>query len=207
MKSSLTIILLLALTSFSFGQKSTFLHPNFEQLSKHHTTIAIVPFEVDIELDHPLSELKRRQLAEEESLAIQRELSYSLMEQQNQWGIRIQPFNQTRSLMKSSGVDYRSSLITDSKKLAEILGVDAVIRGSASLNVLISEGINEQFSWIDLTILSPDFGRITLKLVDGISEKLLWRYEKVMDRTTGKNTRELIEKMMKQASRNFPYSK
>ena len=109
--------------------------------------------------------------------------------------------------MKSSGIDYRSSLITDSKKLAEILGVDAVIRGSASLNVLISEGINEQFSWIDLTILSPDFGRITLKLVDGISEKLLWRYEKVMDRTTGKNTRELIEKMMKQASRNFPYSK
>ena len=79
---------------------------------------------------------------------------------------------------------------------------EGFIRGQHNLAV-----IENQFSWIDLWVLSPSFGRITLKLVDGQSSKLLWRHEKVIDRNTGKNTRELVEKMMKQIARNFPYTK
>jgi len=36
---------------------------------------------------------------------------------------------------------------------------------------------------------------------------LLWRFEKEITKKSGKNTTELIDKMMKQASRKFPYDK
>ncbi|MGB1043512.1 MAG: hypothetical protein ACPGYU_00080 [Flavobacteriaceae bacterium] len=190
---------------FSVGQKSSFIHPEFGNITETHRLVAIVPFDIDLDLS--LSELKRRQLSEEEGISLQKELTFYIANQIESLSVQIQPYEETKALMRSSGIDYRSSLLMESKDLASRLKVDAVIRGSLSLSVLLSEGIEDQFSWIDLWVLSPSFGRITLKLVDGGSSKLLWRHEKVIDRTTGKNTRELVEKMMKQIARNFPYAK
>jgi len=70
---------------------------------------------------------------------------------------------------------------------------------------LLSDGIEDEFNWFDLWVLSPEFGKLAIKVSDGSSGKLLWRYEKAIDRRSGKNTKELIEKLMKQAARSFPY--
>ena len=204
-KLLLGLLLTLCTTNLIVGQKSSFIHPDFKSITESHKVIAVVPFDIDLDLS--LSELKRRQLSEEEGASLQKELTYYIESQIDALNVTIQPYEETLANMRSSGIDYRSSLLMESKELARKLKVDAVIRGSLSISVLLSEGIENQFSWIDLWVLSPSFGRITLKLVDGQSSKLLWRHEKVIDRNTGKNTRELVEKMMKQIARNFPYTK
>ena len=51
------------------------------------------------------------------------------------------------------------------------------------------------------------YGRIGIKISDVKTGKLLWKYEKQIDRKTGKNTVDLIGSMMRQASRKFPYEK
>jgi hypothetical protein len=93
------------------------------------------------------------------------------------------------------------------KELCEILGVDVIITGNIALNVLLSKGLNDDdFSLIDY-FLGKSFGRIAIKLSDGNSGKLLWKYEKDIDRKTGKNTKDLIDAMMRAAGRKFPYEK
>jgi len=50
-----------------------------------------------------------------------------------------------------------------------------------------------------------NYGRIGFKISDGVTGKLLWKYEKQINKKTGKNTTDLIDRMMKLAIRKFPY--
>jgi hypothetical protein len=50
-------------------------------------------------------------------------------------------------------------------------------------------------------------GSLTLTLSNGADGDLLWRFFKTMDDTVGGSTDDLVERMMKKVSRNFPYEK
>ena len=76
-----------------------------------------------------------------------------------------------------------------------------------NLNILLSEGVPTDFSFMDYFSGDANYGRIGLKISDGETGKLLWKYENVITKKTGKNTYELIDKMMRTASRKFPYDK
>ena len=104
-------------------------------------------------------------------------------------------------------INYDDIGLYSSKDLAKILGVDGIISGSIHLNVLLSQGIEEEVSIGDFLFFDSDFGRIAVKISDGITGKLLWKYDKAITRKGGKNTIEFIDSMMKKASRNFPYDK
>ena len=71
----------------------------------------------------------------------------------------------------------------------------------------MSDGIPSEFSFIDYILGDADYGRIGIKISDGKSGKLLWRYEKKINKKSGKNTKDLIDLMMKQATKKFPYDK
>ncbi len=191
----------------AISQKAVFTHPTFAQYALNHRIIAILPFSVDLELESEPSEFLRRQFLEIEGLAIQQALATYFENKSNSKNLNVyfQPLALTQKRLQLAGLDYRSIGQKSSQELAEILAVDAIISGTLSLNVLLSDGIDDDFNWVDLWLLSPEFGRLALKISDGTSGKLLWRYEKAIDRRVGKNTKELIEKLMKNAARSFPY--
>ena len=70
----------------------------------------------------------------------------------------------------------------------------------------MSEGVPTDFSILDY-FSETNYGRIGIKISDGFSGKLLWKYEKAITKKTGKDTEDLIDKMMKQASKRFPYDR
>ncbi|MFM1807380.1 MAG: hypothetical protein RLZZ242_105 [Bacteroidota bacterium] len=191
------------------AQKDIFIHPEFELLAKSHQTLAILPFFVDLELKNEPSEFLRRQFNEIEGLAVQQALSHYFENKTNNknFKVRFQPLSLTQKKLQMAGLDYRGLTQKTSQELAEILEVDGIISGTLALSVRLSDGIDKDFNWLDLWILSPEFGRMSIKISDRNTGKLLWRYEKAIDRHVGKNTEELIEKLMKQAARNFPYLK
>lgn len=191
------------------SQKSVYTHPNFEAYAPNHRTIAVLPFYVDLELPNEPSEFLRRQFLEGEGLAVQQALAHYLESKSNSKNLSVlfQPLALTQKKLQLAGLDYRSIGQKSSIELAQILEVDALISGNLSLTVLLSDGIDNDFNWVDLWILAPEFGRLAIKISDGETGKLLWRYEKAIDRRSGKNTKELIEKLMKQAARSFPYYK
>ena len=153
MKNSIVVLLLLSI-QFSFAQKDIYESPNFNELSKNHTELAILPFFTDLDLE------------------------------------------------KKMTIDIYSI-----KELCKILDVDGIISGNTHLNILLSDGIPSEFSFIDYILGDADYGRIGIKISDGKTGKLLWRYEKKINKKSGKNTKDLIDLMMKQATKKFPYDK
>ena len=192
----------------AFGQKEIYEHPRFDQLSAHHKTLAILPFRTYLSLED-VGRQQRDKLAEREGYAVQQalELYFSRKNKRRKSEVEFQNTVDTNALLKQNSIDYSNIDLYTTQQLCEFLRVDGIISGHLNVNILLSEGIPEEFNLLQWFGVSSNFGRIGLKISDGQSGKLLWKYEKEIDRKTGKDTRELIDKMMKQASRRFPYEK
>ena len=113
----------------------------------------------------------------------------------------------TNAILAQNNITYKNIDIYTVKQLSEILGVDGIISGNLNLNILLSKGVSTEFKFLDFFNGNSDYGRIGVKVSDGSSGKLLWKYEIEITKKTGKNTTELIDKMMKLATKKFPYEK
>jgi len=205
----LSTLVVLMISTSSYAQKNIYKNPRFDQLSQHHEILAILPFSSQVNLSSTIEESTKNELEINEGKAVQEALeSYFLkFKKRKKFSINFQNTNKTNSLLTQHHINYTNIDLYTTKELCEILGVDVIITGNIALNVLLSKGLNEDdFSLMDY-FLGRSFGRIAMKLSDGVSGKLLWKYEKDIDRKTGKNTKELIDVMMKAAGRKFPYDK
>jgi len=205
----LSTLVVLMINTSSYAQKNIYKNLRFDQLSQHHEILAILPFSSQVNLSSTIEESTKNELEINEGKAVQEALeSYFLkFKKRKKFSINFQNTNKTNSLLTQHHINYTNIDLYTTKELCEILGVDVIITGNIALNVLLSKGLNEDdFSLMDY-FLGRSFGRIAMKLSDGVSGKLLWKYEKDIDRKTGKNTKELIDVMMKAAGRKFPYDK
>ncbi len=208
MKQILFSITLLLICASGFGQKTIYQSEQFEELSKDHKTVAILPFEARLELDNKNLEADQlAQLQENEGYEVQNALeSYFLkLHKRKDYRIEFQDIKNTNALLAKKGIELKNLNIHTSQELCDILDVDAVISGDLTLKALISEGVSTDFDLISFISGTSDYGRIAIKLSDGDTGKLLWKYEKVINRKSGKNTYDIIEAMMRKSTRKFPY--
>lgn len=93
-------------------------------------------------------------------------------------------------------------------EIAKVLGVDAVLGGRFEQEQTKSDG-----AAIATAVLLGGLGNKTgsastfLMLNNGLDGELLWRFFKSMDDGIGTSTDDLVERMMRKVSRNFPYEK
>ncbi len=191
------------------AQKDIFESNRFDELTEEHEVLAIVPFITQLDLERNISKEELKNLAQKEGYAVQDALEtyFSRRKKRKKFNVDFQNVEETNALLSKNGITYESIDIRTVKELSEILGVDGIISGSLDLNVLLSKGVSTDFSLLDYFRGKTDYGRIGIKISDGSTGKLLWKYEKIITKKTGKNTDELIDKMMKAASRKFPYDK
>ena len=110
-------------------------------------------------------------------------------------------------ILAQNNITYEDIDVYTVKQLSEILGVDGIISGNMDLNILLSNGVPTESSFMDYFLGDSNYGRIGIKISDGNTGKLLWKYEKKINKKTGKNTYDLIDRMMKLATRKFPYDR
>ncbi|EEG42469.1 secreted protein [Flavobacteria bacterium MS024-3C] len=196
-------------TQVALGQKNIYENKQFKNISASHKSIAILPFLASVNLAQELSDEMQLELEASEGIAVQEALeTYFLkMEKRKHYRVDFQNIKDTNAFLKKREVSYQSLDIYSIKELGEILGVDAIISGTITLNVQLSRGDTKAFKLLDYVTGNTKYGRIGIKISDVKTGKLLWKYEKQIDRKTGKNTTELIASMMRQASRKFPYEK
>ncbi|MDG3583441.1 hypothetical protein [Galbibacter pacificus] len=209
MKKHIFLIVLM-MSALGFGQKTIYQSESFKELSKDHKTVAIVPFEARLELDNKnLTAEQLKKLQEKEGYEAQNALeSYFLKRHKRKdYRIEFQDIKNTNALLAKEGIDLLNLDIYTTQDLCKILGVDALISGDLTLNALISEGVSTDFDFMSFISGTSDYGRIAIKLSDGATGKLLWKYEKVITRKSGKNTYDIIEAMMRKSTRKFPYDK
>ncbi|MGW9686871.1 hypothetical protein [Flagellimonas sp. 2504JD1-5] len=208
MKNSLFIITFLVCTVVG-AQKNIYENRRFDELSAHHELLAIVPFITNLDLKKSVDQNELKNLAKKEGFAVQNALEtyFSKRKKRKKFNVEFQNIEDTNAILSQNGVTYDNLDIYTIKELCKILKVDGIISGNLNLNILLSKGVPTNFSLLDYFSGNANYGRIGVKVSDGDTGKLLWKYEKGITKKTGKNTTELIDKMMKLASRKFPYDK
>lgn len=191
------------------AQKNIYENRRFDELSQDHEILAIVPFIAHLELKTNVDHEELKRLSKREGYAVQNALEtyFSKRKKRKKFNVDFQNIEDTNAILAQNGIDYNNLDIYTTQELCKILKVDGIISGNLKLNILLSEGVPTDFSLLDYFSGDANYGRIGMKISDGDTGKLLWKYEKGITKKTGKNTTELIDKMMKMASRKFPYDK
>jgi hypothetical protein len=205
------ILFLLALISSItiVAQKNIYESPNFDDLSADHNVLAIIPFLTNLDLNSTVSKPEQKRLEKNEGYAVQNALEtyFSKRSKKKKLPVTFQNIENTTAILAKNNINYDNIDVYTTKELSEILGVDGIISGTLDLNILLSNGVPTEFSFTDYFSGGANYGRIGIKISDGDSGKLLWKYEKEINKKTGKNTTDLIDRMMKLAIRKFPYER
>jgi hypothetical protein len=202
-------VMALLLFSGVYSQKDIYESDKFEDLSSDHTTLAILPFFTYLDLDDNVSRAELSKLEEKEGYAVQNALEtyFGRGRKKKKFSVEFQNTDNTNAILSQNSITYDNIDTYTIRELSKFLGVDGIISGNLDLNILLSEGVPSEFSFIDYILGDASYGRIGIKISDGDTGKLLWKYEEAINKKSGKNTDDLIDKMMKKATRKFPYDK
>lgn len=209
-RRNVIIVLIVLLAAFNgYSQKNIYESARFERLSRDHKVLAIIPFITHLELEEELSKEERSELEEKEGYEVQNALEtyFGRGNRRKKFSVDFQNIQNTNAILTQNNISYTNIDTYTIKQLCELLKVDGIISGNMDLNILLSEGVPTDFSFMDYIRGDANYGRIGIKISDGATGKLLWKYEKEITKKTGRNTIELIDKMMKKAARRFPYEK
>jgi len=210
MKKIVVLLFLVTGIQQSIAQKKIYESDKFEELSKDHKIIAILPFQTTLDLKSEqttYTEAQLKKLAETEGIAVQQALESYFLSRKSKKKLKIefQDINTTNRILKKAGITLENIDIYTPQELCNFLEVDAIISGSLTSRLLLSKEVDTSFDLISYLKGKSDYGKIIIKLSDKNTGKLLWRYEKTINRKSGKNTAAIIAKMMRIASRKFPY--
>jgi hypothetical protein len=190
--------------------KQTYSSPNLKSEIDKQKTVAILPFDVSITYKRvPKHYDASATKSEEESLKtdLQSSMFTYLLRKADKYSVTFQDPTRTNALLKAKGVYDKLDLLTQDS-ICKILGVDAVIKSNYEYEKTASEG-----GAIVKTVLFGSMGSktgsgaLTLQVYDGKDGNLLWRFYKAMNDDVMSSTDQLITRMMKKVSRNFPYEK
>jgi hypothetical protein len=192
------------------GSKQMFESPKLKSTIPLHKTVAILPFLVKITYrkqpkGYSLEGNKDQELTMTKS--IQGSMYTYLLRKSDDFSVSFQDVDKTNILLKKAGMDGKLDEYTKDE-VAKVLGVDAVLGGRFETEQTKSDGA----AIATMVLLGgiggkTGTGSLVLTLNNGPDGELLWRFFKTMDDSVGGSTDDLVERMMRKVSRNFPYEK
>lgn len=210
MKNLYALVLIFVSTLTMNAQKQIFETPNMEEIISTHKTVAILPFGTTISYRKQPKDFNAAANKEEEiklGLDMQTGMYTFLLRKSSNYSVVVQDVEKTNILLRKNNL-MDKLVETSPEELAEILGVDAVIKCSYAYQKTKSEG-----GAIALTLLvgfgtgSVATGALTMQINDGKNGGLLWRYYKQMAEDVMSSPNAMMERMMRKVGRNFPYEK
>ena len=212
MKKSLLSLIFLALVYVSSAQTHLYENPDFDRLTTSHEMIAILPFKASVTLrPKQMKDITPEQLQkmeESEGLSIQSAMHSWFLKQdkQKKLKIKVQDPNTTNALLRRNNItpEYIADYTPD--ELAEILGVDAVIMGTFETNKPMSEGASVALGMLVGFYGTTNKAIINLSIYNAEQVELLVNYNKAVAGSFGSSTEDLINILMRKASRRISYT-
>jgi hypothetical protein len=207
--------LTLTLTLFSlisFAQTSLYEHPKFEEYAKTHETIAILPFSTSITLRPKemklISTSQIDKMEQDEGISVQNAM-YSWFLKRDKKGSSTVTFQDpitTNTNLAKSGVTSENLEEYTPDELADILGVDAIIMGTFETSKPTSEVTNVAMNLLVGVGGASNRAVLNMSLYDANEGLLLANYNKSTIGSIGSTTEQLINTLMKKASRRISYT-
>ena len=192
--------------------KEIYTSPNFNNLSKNHKTIAILPFTVVLggkalqEMGEEMGDVAQLPMQlQNEGKLFQQSIYSRFLKKSKNYRISFQDIDRTNGLLKKAGITYEDLEWADMNEIASLLRVDAVIAG----NVYREKGM-KQGGAVAMAILVGGYGatgsaKLNIKIFNGEDGSKLWQYTHRSKGGLGSNVDDIVLKLMKQVSRKFPY--
>ena len=184
---------------------------NFDEALAKHKTVAILPAAVTIRLrPNEAKKMTADQVAD-----LDMRTGFTFQDKMYGWLLRksdkyhytvtFQDINKTNALLKKANISYADLASTDRAALAKALGVDAVIQDVIRMEKPMSDG-----AAVAVGVLIGAWGatnkvETTININDGSSGNLLWKYDYEASGSVGSSTENLVDALMRNASKKFPY--
>ena len=211
MKKYFPSALLIAFVFASCGPtiyKST----SFDTALSKHKTVAILPADVSTKLrPNEAKKASPEQIAdmnEKTGFAIQDKMYSWFLRRSDkfQYTVTFQDVTRTNALLKQAGISYKDLAVKDRTELSILLGVDAVLQNRTSLDKPMSDGAAVAVGVIFGVWGSTNSAQTTINIHDGKSGNLLWKYDYQVSGSIGSSADNLVNALMRNASKKFPYS-
>ncbi len=201
-----TTVLLLAIAFLLSNCAKIYYSPDARSRASSHQLIAIAPPKVSIAARKKVDAEAMKEQQKTESTNFQKEMYSWLLKRkmQNRILVEIQDVETTNAKLKKAG--YFDDNPMAPNEICEALGVDGVITSNYSLTKPMSEG-----GAIALGLLVGVWGAtnnttVTLEIHDKETKKLLWNYNHKVSGSVGSSPAQLVDNLMRNASKKMPYS-
>jgi|GEM_PF-3880923 len=206
----LALTILLITTNVTGQKKEIFVHPNFQEISDAHVKIAVLPLNISLAL-HPAYE---QEVSDEEYEQMKVDLSYDFqrafeLEMNYQKGkkafrVRIQDTRTTNRILEREDIDFYTLIEYSAEELAEILEVDAVMRGAITSKSKGSLLLAETLVSIAGVSQNIQTSILDMQLVDR-KGKELWRYKNKIGKGVFNDEYTTGLPLLRKAARSLPY--
>ena len=207
-------LLFLLLPLFGLAQTSLYENPQFDQIAGSHEIIAVIPFKTQVKLrpkqmkDMTDQQLDRLEKSEGESIQT---AMYSWFLKRKKRGklqtLKVQDPKITNALLGKKNINYDNLNQYTPMELAEILGVDAVISGDYETNKPMSEGASVALGLLIGFWGTTNTAIVNMSVHNAVDGELLWNYNKKVRGSIGSSPEDLINILMRKASRRMAYTK
>ncbi|MFI1773092.1 hypothetical protein [Thalassobellus citreus] len=214
MKKLFLPILFLAIIQNSIAQTNLYENPNFDEIAKSHKIIAVLPFITQVKLrPKQMKDMTNEQLhklEQSEGKGVQTAM-YSWFLKRKKRGklqsLEVQDPKVTTALLKKNDIDYDNLTEYTPQELAKLLEVDAVISGEFETDKPMSEGASVALGLLIGFWGSTNSAVINMSINNAEDGVLLWNYNKKVRGSIGSSPDDLINILMRKASRRLAYTK
>jgi len=211
MNKRITNALFITLLFVSCGPK-IYKSADFNAALGKHRTVAILPADVTTQLRPN----QAKKLSEEQIADLSMKTGYDIQDKMYSWFLRrsgkfhytvtFQDVTKTNTLLKQAGIEYKDLATRDRAEIAKILGVDAVLQNRSRMEKPMSEGAAVAVGLLVGAWGSTNKVETTINIHDGKTSNLLWKYDYEASGSVGSSTTKLVDALMRNASKKFPYS-
>ncbi len=212
---NLSLLILILFFSFTNSQvfdntKQIYSDPNLKEKIALQKNVAILPFDVKITYrKQPKNFNLEANREQEKTMAstVQSAMYTFLLRKRENYSVTFQDVEKTNVLLRRAGMLEKLDEFTKDEIAAQ-LGVDAVLGGKFEVEQSKSEA-----AAIASAVVFGGFGgktgtsTLTLNVAEAETGDTIWRFFKTMNDGIMTSTDDVIERMMRKVSRNFPYLK
>lgn len=216
------VLLFSFLIMYSCNSKK-YLTSSYETLSPMHQTIAVLPY-YNIytgRIPSDLSEEEFLHLREVESVLFQRSLYFEILEDSGidngDINITLQDYTKTNKLLSEAGISIADSWTLSASEIAQIIGVDALVRVDLHKNFILSQ---TESLMVDVAINVIGMNKIPVELwhadkssdvkifariIDYRNDVAVWAYKEKCPTNWRRNTDKVVDSINNKIARKFPY--
>lgn len=189
-----------------------YLAPDFDKVARKHKTVAVLPFAVEITTKRLPKGVTPETIKEQEKsngYSMQGDVYRYLLKEysKDKYTVEFQDIDKTNAKLEEAGIAYEKIALTGKDKIAELLGVDAVLSGKIVQERPMSDGVAIAVGVVFGVWGNTNEVNAALNIHEKSEGKLLWKYDYVASGSVGTSTKSLSNTLMRNASKKFPYKK